>query len=64
MAVVGVGPAEEDVPAKDAEREEMDLAAQNVRAAAAIGTKLLQGAKVKRVLLDDFNNAEGELELC
>lgn len=60
VAVVGLGPTEADISAKEGEVEGIDLAAQNVREAAAIGTKLLQRAKVKTVLLDDFKNAEGE----
>ena len=60
MAVVGVGPAEHEVLAKEGETEDIDVASQNVRIAAAAGTKLLQRAKVKNILLDDFGNAEGE----
>ena len=62
MAVVGVGPNEPEALAKEGEREDMDMAAQNVRIAAAAGTKLLQKAKVKQILLDDFDNAEGKDE--
>ena len=61
VAVVGVGPNEPEALAKEGEREDIDVASQNVRTAAAAGTKLLQGAKVKNILLDDFDNAEGKL---
>lgn len=62
VAVVGLGSSASDLAAEEEEEgeaEDIDVAAQNVRSAAAIGTKLLQGAKVKSVLLDDFSNAEG-----
>lgn len=64
VAVVGLGAVEADLPAKETEVEDIDVAAQNVREAAAVGTKLLKRAKVKRLLLDDFNNAEGDEVLC
>ena len=60
VAVVGLGPSAADISAKEGDAEGIDIAAQNVREAAAIGTRVLQGAKVKSVLLDDFNNAEGK----
>lgn len=60
MAVVGLGPRQTEVPAENMDIEDVDSFAQNVRAAAAMGTKLLQRAKVKNILLDDFDNAEGE----
>ena len=59
MAIVGLGPGEADLPSSEREREDVDMGAQNVRAAAAVGTSLLRKAKVKKMLLDDFNNAEG-----
>ncbi len=61
VAVVGVGPNEPEVLAKEGEGEDIDVASQNIRTAAAAGTKLLQRAKIKSILLDDFNNAEGKL---
>ena len=59
VAIVGLGPGEADLPSSEGEREDVDMGAQNVRAAAAVGTSLLRKAKVKKMLLDDFNNAEG-----
>ena len=61
VALVGLGPNEADTPTDKGESlEDIDLMAQNVREAAAVGTKLLQSANVKSILLDDFNNAEGK----
>ena len=62
VAVVGVGPNEPKALAKEGESEDIDVASQNIRIAAAAGTKLLQRAKVKNILLDDFDNAEGKLD--
>lgn len=68
VAVVGLGPSQADTPSNtppdnDLQLEDIDVGAQSVREAAAVGTKLLQKARVKDILLDDFNNAEGmELE--
>lgn len=63
VAVVGLGPSAADIPPDEegVVLEDIDMAAQNVREAAAVGTKLLRGAKVKSILLDDFGNAEGKL---
>lgn len=60
VAVVGLGPRHDNIPADQVTLEDIDIAAQNIRGAAAIGTKVLQKAKVKNILLDDFSNAEGE----
>ena len=60
VAVVGLGPTQVDTPPnQDVHLEDIDVEAQSVREAAAAGTKLLQKARVKEILLDDFNNAEG-----
>lgn len=62
VALVGLGPNQADTPTDNGDMlEDIDTAAQSVRDAAAVGTKLLQGARVKNILLDDFNNAEGKL---
>ena len=58
VAVVGVAPSTEAMPPDSV--EDVDMAAQGVREAAAVGTKLLQKARVKSVLLDDFSNPQGE----
>ena len=63
MAVVGLGSREEDNSGNQVEMEDIDVLAQNVRCASAVGTKLLQKAKVRNIYMDDFNNAEGMLSL-
>ena len=59
VAVVGLGQRKEDIPEGQTTMEDINVTAQNIRVAAATGAKLLQSAKVKNILMDDFNNAEG-----
>ena len=39
--------------------EDIDVARQNIRSAAAVGAKLLQSSKVEEVQFDDFGDPEG-----
>ncbi len=58
LAVVGLGPKNEGAPDVSAINEDIDVIRENVRSAAAVGTKLLQGTKVANILLDDLSDAE------
>ena len=40
--------------------EDIDVARQHVRSAAAVGAKVLYGARVKEMMFDDFSDPEGE----
>ena len=59
IAVVGLGPKPGEVPDNETVLEDIDVARQNVRSAAAVGAKLLRSTKVKEIHLDDFNDPEG-----
>lgn len=58
LAVVGLGPRSKESTNVSGTNEDIDVSRQNVRSAAAVGTKLLQSAKVADILLDDLSDAE------
>ena len=60
IAVVGLGPKPGEVPDNQIVMEDIDVARQHVRSAAAVGAKLLQSARVKEMMFDDFSDAEGK----
>ena len=64
MAVVGLGPQNKGAPDNDAVNEDIDVPRQNVRSAAAIGTKLLRSTKVAEISLDDLGDVEACAEGC
>ena len=64
MAVVGLGPQNEGAPDNDAVNEDIDVPRQNVRSAAAMGTKLLRSTKVAEISLDDLGDVEACAEGC
>ena len=59
VAVVGLGPKPGEVPANLAVMEDIDVARQHIRSAAAVGLKLLQSSKVEEIQFDDFGDPEG-----
>ena len=42
--------------------EDIDVARQHVRSAAAVGAKVLRSARLKEILFDDFSDPEGEVK--
>ncbi len=58
LAVVGLGPRNKGAPDVSTINEDIDVSRQTVRSAAAVGTKMLQSAKVADILLDDLSDAE------
>ncbi len=58
LAVVGLGPRKEGASDVSTVNEDIDVSRQIVRSAAAVGTKMLQSAKVADILLDDLSDAE------
>ena len=62
VALVGVGPPPDRcTPEEETQTDKGHLFQENVRKAVAIGTKMLHGAKVKNILVDDFNQPAGIL---
>ena len=59
VAVVGLGPKPGEVPDDQLVMEDIDVARQHVRSAAAVGAKILRGTRVKEIQFDDFNDPEG-----
>ncbi len=59
VAVVGLGPRKESIPTNQVVMEDIEIATENVREAAAVGTKQLQRARIRNILIEDFENAEG-----
>ena len=60
MVLVGVGPRADDCKSEEeTQTNKAHLFKENVRRAVAVGTKLLQGAKVKNIFVEDFNEPEG-----
>ncbi len=57
LAVVGLGPRNKGAPDVSTINEDIDVSRQTVRSAAAVGTKMLQSAKVADILLDDLSDA-------
>lgn len=62
LAVVGLGPKSEETDDVSAIIEDIDVTRQNIRSAAAVGTKLLQSTQVADILLDDLSDAEATAE--
>ena len=60
VAVVGLGPKPGEVPPNQLVMEDIDVARQHVRSAAAVGAKVLRGANVKEIQFDDFDDPEGQ----
>jgi hypothetical protein len=60
VAVVGLGPKPGEVPPNQLVMEDIDVARQHVRSAAAVGAKVLWGARVKEIQFDDFDDPEGQ----
>ena len=58
VAVVGVGSKVDNGDVPD-NLEDVDVKRQSIRSAAATGTKVLQKAQVKELLMDTFDDAEG-----
>jgi hypothetical protein len=60
IAVVGLGPKPGEVPPNQLVIEDIDIVRQHVRSAAAVGAKVLRGARVKEIQFDDFDDPEGQ----
>ena len=60
VAVVGLGPKPGEVPPNQLVMEDIDVARQHIRSAAAVGAKVLRGANVKEIQFDDFEDPEGQ----
>ena len=63
IAVVGLGPKPGEVPNDQLIMEDIDIARQHVRSAAAVGAKKLCSARVKEILFDDFSDPEGKIKM-
>ena len=63
VAMVGLGPKPGEVPDNQVIMEDIDVARQHVRSAAAVGAKVLKSAKVKEIQFDDFNDPEGQSQI-
>ena len=60
VALVGLGPKPGEIPPNQLVVEDIDVARQHVRSAAAVGAKVLQGARVKEIQFDNFDDPEGQ----